>query len=154
MSLVKTIIDHLLQNEIRTTETREKIFAEIRDRKVDTAEGIVNLLGNDRNASCQRIGFLVGYATAMGMQSPILTQVQAGFAGRPNDVLDASWAVRTTTVNDGEKEGSANGGEVDGDIIESTEAPEMISLDGTTVDGEASGDNVSDEGRAANGRGA
>lgn len=108
MSMVKVIINRLLEIESRSSQTRELIYADICDGTTPLPDGFTNLLGNERNASCQKIGLLVGYAMAIGMESDILTRVQANFAGRQFYTSNANGTVGTTDRNSE----ANNGGEV------------------------------------------
>ncbi|XPS73635.1 hypothetical protein M3J09_005777 [Ascochyta lentis] len=119
MSMLKIIINRLLENEDRTTRARENIYVDLTQGRISAPDGLLSLLGNDRNASYQRVGFLIGYATAIGLESDILTKVQASFAGQQSDVSGLSRATGTsggnghTNDDDGITEASGAGKEIE-----------------------------------------
>ncbi|KZM22916.1 hypothetical protein ST47_g5915 [Ascochyta rabiei] len=84
--MLKVIINRLLENKNRDAKTRDNIYGDITRGEISAPDGLLSLLGSDRNASYQRVGFLTGYATAIGLESDILTTVQASFARRQNNV--------------------------------------------------------------------
>lgn len=126
MNMLKTVINRLLENEDQTAQTRESIYSEMTQGKINASDGFLSLLGNDRSASCQRIGFLTGYATAIGMESEILRKVQASFAGNrsyvPNPI---GMAGRNGDI------GNTNSGEEMTETSEATEDTEFDSADET-----------------------
>lgn len=88
------MINHMIANEIRDQESREAIYEDIRAGRKDVWDGCNEILNNERNASCQRVGFLLGYATAIRMNSDTLTRAQTFFAG------DGAHAPATSTAAD------------------------------------------------------
>lgn len=79
--MIRSFINHLLENEYHTSELRERIDDAVRNGAVSTPNGYLDLMTNDRNACSLRIGFLVGQALAIGMESDILTKVRSDFPG-------------------------------------------------------------------------
>lgn len=132
--MMKVIINRLLENEDKTAQARENIYTDMMQGRISAPDGFFHLLGNDRNASCQRIGFLMGYATAIGMESDILTKVQSSFAGIRNYTPDISGGAGTNGVNS-----DTNGDEIMADSREPSGECEIDSADGTNDDVEANG---------------
>lgn len=93
MRTLEVIIDHMIANEIRTQETREHLFQDIRSGRRDVHHACQELFNNERNASSQRVGFLQGHAMAFQMDSEILSRARTFFAGQvtfaqvPNPVV-------------------------------------------------------------------
>ena len=75
------MINHLLEGELRTQELRETVYQDIRAGRKNILDGFDELVAYDRNASSQKIGFLVGYAMAFRIDSEALTRARASFAG-------------------------------------------------------------------------
>lgn len=71
----------MLIAETQTHNNRERIYQEISAGRKDLSSGFQEILVNDRNGSAQRIGFLVGYASAFRMHSNFLTQARTTFGG-------------------------------------------------------------------------
>ncbi|KAH6616547.1 hypothetical protein C7974DRAFT_379436 [Boeremia exigua] len=95
MRTLETMINHMLAAEMRLQETRETMFREICAGRKDLWEGCNDIINNESTASCQRVGFLLGHATAFRMDSEILTRAHAFFEGS-NHVTSAA-AVATST---------------------------------------------------------
>lgn len=81
MQTLRICIEHLLVAETQTHDNRERIYHEICAGRKDVASGFQDLLANDRHGAAQRIGFLVGYATAFRMHSDLLTQARNTYGG-------------------------------------------------------------------------
>ena len=75
-------IEHLLRAEQQTHDARERIYHAVSSGRKLLAEGFAELLNNDRNGTAQRIGFLVGYASAFRMHSNFITQARNIYGGQ------------------------------------------------------------------------
>lgn len=67
--------------ELRTQTCRESVQSDIVTGKTDLMHGHYNMICGERNASCQRIGFLLGHATAFRLDTEMVNRARNSFAG-------------------------------------------------------------------------
>ncbi|KAF1932917.1 uncharacterized protein M421DRAFT_89236 [Didymella exigua CBS 183.55] len=66
-------------------EHRERIYQDIITGRTGLANGFQGLLANNRHGTAQRLGSLVGYASAFRMHSSFLTQARTTYGGHEFD---------------------------------------------------------------------
>ncbi|KAF3049740.1 hypothetical protein E8E11_003721 [Didymella keratinophila] len=81
METLQMCIEHLLRAEQQTHDERERIYHAVSSGRKLLAEGFAELLNNDRHGTAQRMGFLVGYASAFRMHSNFITQARNTYGG-------------------------------------------------------------------------
>lgn len=81
METLQMCIEHLLRSEQQTHDERERIYHAVSSGRKDLAAGFSELVSNDRHGTAQRMGFLVGYASAFRMQSNFVTQARNTYGG-------------------------------------------------------------------------
>lgn len=81
METLQMCIEHLLRAEQQTHDERERIYQAVSSGRKDLAAGFAELLNNDRHGTAQRMGFLVGYASAFRMHSNFITQARNAYGG-------------------------------------------------------------------------
>ncbi|KAL1649005.1 hypothetical protein SLS61_006527 [Didymella pomorum] len=82
METLQICIEHLLRAEQQSHDERERIYHLVSSGRKLLAEGFAELLNNDRHGTAQRIGFLVGYASAFRMHSMFITQARNAYGGQ------------------------------------------------------------------------
>jgi hypothetical protein len=82
--MIRVLIDHLLQFEERTVQTRENLYDDVRHNRISVSEGFHSMLRDSRDTSCLRVGFLVGYATSVGLESETLMKMATTYGGPQN----------------------------------------------------------------------
>ncbi|KAJ8110617.1 hypothetical protein OPT61_g6588 [Boeremia exigua] len=104
MRPLESMINHMIANEMRVQESREAVYQEICAGRKDVWVSCNEILSNERNASCQRVGFLLGHATAFRMDSDILTRAHTFFTtySSPTQVNSAAAAASGTNEADGD----------------------------------------------------
>lgn len=76
MQNLQMVIEHLLHAEQQTHELRERIYHAVSSGRQNVASGFTELLSNDRHGTALRMGYLVGYASALHMHSNLITQAR------------------------------------------------------------------------------
>lgn len=117
MKTLEAVINHLIANEIRAQETRESLYQDIRSGVKDADHVCQELFTNERNASCQRVGFLLGQATAFRMDSDLLTRAQTFFVAQTS-VTEVSYYLSNHQTYDGAVTPMTNGVAQSNDHIE------------------------------------
>ncbi|KAF3037350.1 hypothetical protein E8E12_005889 [Didymella heteroderae] len=94
METLQMCIEHLLRAEQQTHDERERIYHAVSSGRKDLANGFTELLNNDRHGTAQRMGFLVGYASAFRMHSTLLTQARNTYDGHEFAEYYHDWDIR------------------------------------------------------------